>query len=59
MLFLLYSGNNINFNIWESYGSKFLSYYNDAANFGAIVNVLTHAMVNDVQDFFYPLTFLG
>lgn len=58
-IFYYISGNNINFNIWKSYGSKFLSYYNDAKNFGAIISVLTHAMVNDVQYFFLSVNISG
>ncbi|KAI5393142.1 hypothetical protein KIW84_060326 [Lathyrus oleraceus] len=38
-------GNCINCNLWEIYGSKFLAYYNDPKNNGAIVILLTHAMV--------------
>ncbi|KAI5443462.1 hypothetical protein KIW84_012201 [Lathyrus oleraceus] len=37
-------GNCINCNLWETYGSKFLAYYNDPKNNGAIVILLTHAM---------------
>ncbi|KAI5401138.1 hypothetical protein KIW84_065836 [Lathyrus oleraceus] len=37
-------GNCINCNLWEIYGSKFLAYYNDPKNNGAIVILLTHAM---------------
>ncbi|KAI5417939.1 hypothetical protein KIW84_042535 [Lathyrus oleraceus] len=40
-------GNCINCNLWEIYGSKFLAYYNDPKNNGAIVILLTHAMVKD------------
>ncbi|KAI5401259.1 hypothetical protein KIW84_065925 [Lathyrus oleraceus] len=42
-------GNCINCNLWEIYGSKFLAYYNDPKNNGAIVILLTHAMVKDGQ----------
>ncbi|KAI5392407.1 hypothetical protein KIW84_076988 [Lathyrus oleraceus] len=42
-------GNCINCNLWEIYGSKFLTYYNDPKNNGAIVILLTHAMVKDGQ----------
>ncbi|KAI5408857.1 hypothetical protein KIW84_054619 [Lathyrus oleraceus] len=42
-------GNCINCNLWEIYGSKFLAYYNDPKNNGAIVILLTHAMVKDDQ----------
>ncbi|KAI5387943.1 hypothetical protein KIW84_073871 [Lathyrus oleraceus] len=41
--------NCINCNLWEIYGSKFLAYYNDPKNNGAIVILLTHAMVKDGQ----------
>ncbi|KAI5399833.1 hypothetical protein KIW84_064965 [Lathyrus oleraceus] len=43
-------GNCINCNLWEIYGSKFLAYYNDPKNNGAIVILLTHAMVKDGQE---------
>ncbi|KAI5390770.1 hypothetical protein KIW84_075891 [Lathyrus oleraceus] len=42
-------GNCINCNLWEIYGSKILAYYNDPKNNGAIVILLTHAMVKDGQ----------
>ncbi|KAI5397775.1 hypothetical protein KIW84_063553 [Lathyrus oleraceus] len=42
-------GNCINCNLWEIYGSKFLAYYNDPKNNGAIIILLTHAMVKDGQ----------
>ncbi|KAI5419047.1 hypothetical protein KIW84_043302 [Lathyrus oleraceus] len=42
-------GNCINCNLWKIYGSKFLAYYNDPKNNGAIVILLTHAMVKDGQ----------
>ncbi|KAI5396988.1 hypothetical protein KIW84_062984 [Lathyrus oleraceus] len=42
-------GNCINCNLWEIYGSKFLAYYNDPKNNGAIVILLNHAMVKDGQ----------
>ncbi|KAI5410336.1 hypothetical protein KIW84_055726 [Lathyrus oleraceus] len=42
-------GNCINCNLWEIHGSKFLAYYNDPKNNGAIVILLTHAMVKDGQ----------
>ncbi|KAI5434232.1 hypothetical protein KIW84_021194 [Lathyrus oleraceus] len=42
-------GNCINCNLWEICGSKFLAYYNDPKNNGAIVILLTHAMVKDGQ----------
>ncbi|KAI5388333.1 hypothetical protein KIW84_074138 [Lathyrus oleraceus] len=42
-------GNCINCNLWEIYGSTFLAYYNDPKNNGAIVILLTHAMVKDGQ----------
>ncbi|KAI5447741.1 hypothetical protein KIW84_015257 [Lathyrus oleraceus] len=42
-------GNCINCNLWEIYGSKLLAYYNDPKNNGAIVILLTHAMVKDGQ----------
>ncbi|KAI5385215.1 hypothetical protein KIW84_071990 [Lathyrus oleraceus] len=42
-------GNCINCNLWETYGSIFLAYYNDPKNNGAIVILLTHAMVKDSQ----------
>ncbi|KAI5406179.1 hypothetical protein KIW84_052791 [Lathyrus oleraceus] len=42
-------GNCINCNLWEIYGSNFLAYYNDPKNNGAIVILLTHAMVKDGQ----------
>ncbi|XP_058766859.1 uncharacterized protein LOC131640487 [Vicia villosa] len=43
------SGDIINCTLWESYGSKFLDYYNDPTNTGAIVIILTHAMIKDSQ----------
>ncbi|KAI5405834.1 hypothetical protein KIW84_052555 [Lathyrus oleraceus] len=42
-------GNCINCNLWEIYGSKFLAYYNDTKNNGAILILLTHAMLKDGQ----------
>ncbi|KAI5384725.1 hypothetical protein KIW84_071653 [Lathyrus oleraceus] len=42
-------GNCINCNLWQIYGSKILAYYNDPKNNGAIVILLTHAMVKDGQ----------
>lgn len=44
-------GNMINFTFWESYGSKFLNYYNQNKNYGAIVIILTQAMIKDAQVF--------
>ncbi|XP_058752823.1 replication protein A 70 kDa DNA-binding subunit C-like [Vicia villosa] len=43
------SGDIINCTLWESYGTKFLEYYNDPTNTGAIVIILTHAMIKDSQ----------
>ncbi|XP_050896061.1 uncharacterized protein LOC127102770 [Lathyrus oleraceus] len=44
-------GNCINCNLWKIYGSTFFAYYNDPKNSGAIVILLTHAMVKDGQVF--------
>ncbi|XP_058763379.1 uncharacterized protein LOC131636802 [Vicia villosa] len=46
------SGNFVNCTLWESYGCKFLDYYNDANNSGAIIIILTHAMIKDSQGLF-------
>ncbi|XP_058777136.1 replication protein A 70 kDa DNA-binding subunit C-like [Vicia villosa] len=43
------SGNIVSCTLWESYGSKFLDYYNDPNNSGAIVVILTHAMIKECQ----------
>ncbi|XP_058765056.1 replication protein A 70 kDa DNA-binding subunit C-like [Vicia villosa] len=43
------SGNIVSCTLWESYGSKFLDYYNDPNNSGAIVVILTHAMIKESQ----------
>lgn len=48
---MLNSGNLIDCSLWESYGSMFLAYYNDAKNSGGIVIVLTHPMIKDCQGF--------
>ncbi|GAU28074.1 hypothetical protein TSUD_223150 [Trifolium subterraneum] len=40
-------GNLINCSLWEKYGSKFMNYYNENKKSGAIVIILTHAMIID------------
>ncbi|XP_058750094.1 uncharacterized protein LOC131623088 [Vicia villosa] len=44
-----FGGNIVTCTLWDTYGSKFLNYYNDKANCGAIVIVVTHAIVKDSQ----------
>ncbi|XP_058752505.1 uncharacterized protein LOC131625658 [Vicia villosa] len=39
----------VNCTLWESYGTKFLDFYHDEKNSGAIVIVLTHAMIKESQ----------
>ncbi|XP_058726245.1 uncharacterized protein LOC131597571 [Vicia villosa] len=41
------SGKIIKCTLWESYGTIFLDYYNYAKNSGAIVIILTRAMIKD------------
>lgn len=48
-----YKGNIINCTLWKSYGSKFLTYYDDVNSSGAIVIVL--AMIKDSQGIDYFL----
>ncbi|XP_058757134.1 uncharacterized protein LOC131630364 [Vicia villosa] len=39
----------VNCTLWESYGTKFLDFYHDEKNSGAIVIILTHAMIKESQ----------
>ncbi|XP_058733120.1 uncharacterized protein LOC131604714 [Vicia villosa] len=39
----------VNCTLWESYGTKILDFYHDEKNSGAIVIVLTHAMIKESQ----------
>jgi hypothetical protein len=48
----------INCTFWESYGSKFLNYYNQNKISGAIVIILTHALIKDAQGQFYLILLL-
>ncbi|XP_058783404.1 uncharacterized protein LOC131658086 [Vicia villosa] len=42
-------GNIVTCTLWDTYGTRFLNYYNDESNHGAIVIVLTHAIIKDSQ----------
>ncbi|XP_058732843.1 uncharacterized protein LOC131604418 [Vicia villosa] len=39
----------VNCTLWESYGTKFVDFYHDEKNSGAIVIILTHAMIKESQ----------
>ncbi|XP_058759871.1 uncharacterized protein LOC131633171 [Vicia villosa] len=39
----------VNCTLWEGYGTKFLDFYHNEKNSGAIVIVLTHAMIKESQ----------
>jgi len=51
-IYIFNRGKVILCGLWESYATKFLNYYNQNKNCGAIVLILTHAMIRDKQVFF-------
>lgn len=59
IVFISYKSNIIICSHWKSYGSMFLTYYNDVTKPGAIVILLTHAMLSSLyQSYFFTINLL-